>query len=598
MTMLAGLLTAPPRFLFFTGKGGVGKTSVASATSIALADRGQRVLLVSTDPASNLDEVLGVPLGAAPRAIPGVAGLKASNLDPLAAAAAYRERVVGPYRGVLPDSAVASIEEQLSGACTVEIAAFDEFTALLTDPAATASYDHVVFDTAPTGHTLRLLALPGAWSTFIDTNTLGSSCIGPLSGLASAHERYRAAVATLADAARTVLVLVSRPDRIALDEAARAAAELAALGVTNQRMVVNGVFRGPDPSDVLAVALASRAEAALAALPGGLAALERDEVPLVPWTPVGIAGLRALTAGVAPAETAQAPIPVAGTNALAELVGELAQRGRGLVLTVGKGGVGKTTLAAAIATELAAQGHAVELTTTDPAAHLDAVLDAEETAGSGSLRVSRIDPERETADYVAEVLADAGAGLDEAARAVLEEDLRSPCTAEIAVFRAFARTVAGAADRFVVLDTAPTGHTLLLLDAARTYHREIGRQGGTVPPEVDALLDRLTDPSFTSVLIITLPEATPIHEAAALQADLHRAGIEPAAWVVNQSLATAAVTDRVLVARAQAETHYLHEVVTRHASRLVVVPMLAEAPTGLEGLSNLFHAPATAGARA
>ena len=591
---LGGLLAAPPRFLFFTGKGGVGKTSVASATAIALADRGRRVLLVSTDPASNLDEVLGVPLSAAPRAVPSVAGLEASNLDPLAAAAAYRERVVGPYRGVLPDSAVASIEEQLSGACTVEIAAFDEFTALLADPAATASYDHVVFDTAPTGHTLRLLALPGAWSTFIDTNTLGTSCIGPLSGLAAAHDRYRAAVASLADTARTVLVLVSRPDRLALDEAARAAAELAALGVTNQRLVLNGVFRAADSGDALAVALASRAAEALAALPAGLAGLERDEVPLVAWTPVGIAGLRALTAGVAPTEAAEPPIPVAGTAALIELVGELAGRGRGLVLTMGKGGVGKTTLAAAIATELAAGGHAVELTTTDPAAHLDAVLDAGDAAGSGSLRVSRIDPERETADYVAEVLADAG-GLDAPARAVLEEDLRSPCTAEIAVFRAFARTVAEAAERFVVLDTAPTGHTLLLLDAARAYHREVGRQGGTVPPEVDALLDRLTDASFTSVLVVTLPEATPIHEAAALQADLRRAGIEPAAWVVNQSLAAADVTDPVLVARARAETHYLHEVATRHASRVALVRMLADPPTGPQGLARLLASPAGAG---
>jgi len=206
--------------------------------------------------------------------------------------------------------------------------------------------------------------------------------------------------------------------------------------------------------------------------------------------------------------------------------------------------------------------------------------------------VSRIDPERETAAYVAEVLGDAGAALDEAGRAVLEEDLRSPCTAEIAVFRAFARTVAGAAERFVVLDTAPTGHTLLLLDAARAYHREVGRQGGAVPPEVDALLDRLTDPEFTSVLVVTVPEATPIHEAAALQEDLRRAGIEPFAWVANQSLAATATTDPLLGARADAETHRLAEIAGQYARRLALVPMLAETPTGIEALSRLLAAPA------
>jgi arsenite-transporting ATPase len=591
-TMLEGLLRAPPRFLFFTGKGGVGKTSTASATAIALADRGDRVLLVSTDPASNLDEVLGLTLASTPRPVPGVPGLDALNIDPMAAAASYRERVVGPYRGVLPDSAVASIEEQLSGACTVEIAAFDEFTALLADPAATADYDHVIFDTAPTGHTLRLLSLPEAWTDFIDTNTLGTSCIGPLSGLANQQDRYRAAVATLADGTRTVLVLVSRPDTMALDEAARAAGELAALGIGNQRLVINGVFRASGADDPLAASLAVRAADALAALPTELADLARDEVPLLAWSPVGIPGLRALVTGAPPVQVAESAVPVAGTVPLGTLVDQVAERGRGLVLTMGKGGVGKTTLAAAIAVELASHGHQVDLTTTDPAAHLDAVLDTGIGSDSGSLKVSRIDPEQVTADYVADVLADAGAGLDASARAVLEEDLRSPCTAEIAVFREFARTVAEATDHFVVLDTAPTGHTLLLLDAARAYHREVGRQGGTIPPEVEALLDRLTDPEFTSVFVVTLPEATPIHEAAALQADLRRAGIEPAAWVVNQCLAATEVTDSVLVARADGETHYLDEIATRHASRMALVPMLAEAPTGIEGVARLLGATA------
>ncbi len=595
--MLDGLLTGTPRFVFFTGKGGVGKTSTAAASAIALADQGARVLLVSTDPASNLDEVLCTPLGSTPRPVADVDGLDAMNIDPMAAAAAYRERVVGPYRGVLPDSAVSSIEEQLSGACTVEIAAFDEFTALLADPAATEIYDHVIFDTAPTGHTLRLLSLPEAWSAFIDTNTLGTSCIGPLSGLSTQHDRYRSAVATLVDGDRTVLVLVSRPDPLALGEAARAAGELAALGIANQRLVLNGAFSPSDLTDPLAVAIGAQTTSALGTLPGRLAGLERDEVPLVAWSLVGITGLRALVAGTPPDEVVESAVPLATTTPLGEVIDELVGRGRGLVLTMGKGGVGKTTLAAAIAAELARRGQDVELTTTDPAAHLDAVLGSGAEPGSGSLHVSRIDPDQVTAAYTADVLATAGAGLEGAARAVLEEDLRSPCTAEIAVFGAFARTVAQATDRFVVLDTAPTGHTVLLLDAARAYHREVGRQGGTVPPEVEALLDRLTDPTYTSVLIVTLPEATPIHEAAALQADLRRAGIEPTAWVVNQSLAATAVSDPVLAARAAAEPHILDEVAGRHSSRLVLVPMLAEVPTGHYGLSCFFDEPVATGAR-
>ncbi|MHB1502627.1 MAG: arsenical pump-driving ATPase [Acidimicrobiales bacterium] len=586
--VLAGLLSAPRRFMFFTGKGGVGKTSIASASAVALADHGRKVLLVSTDPASNLDEVLGMSLGPTPQEVPGVGGLDAMNIDPMAAAAAYRERVVGPYRGVLPESAILSIEEQLSGACTVEIAAFDEFTTLLADPEATAAYDHVIFDTAPTGHTLRLLSLPEAWSDFIDTSTLGTSCIGPLSGLANQHDRYSAAVHTLADEDRTVVVMVSRPDTLALDEAERAASELGAIGIANQRLVINGVFQETGSDDPLAVSMTARAKAALARLPVALSNLERDEVSLVPWSPVGVPGLRALVAGVPPAVPVASAVPIPDATSLAALVAELSDRGRGLVLIMGKGGVGKTTLAAMIAVELAKAGNTVDLTTTDPAAHLEAVLGSTSVAGPrvrpGNLRVSRIDPSQVTAAYTAGVLAETGADLDPAARSVLEEDLRSPCTAEIAVFREFARTVAKATDHLVVLDTAPTGHTLLLLDAARAYHREVGRQGGFVPQDVDALLDRLADPRFTSIFIVAVPEATPIHEAAALQDDLRRAGIEPAAWVVNQSLAATTVTEPALAARAAKESHYLEEVATLYASRMALVPMMVEAPTGIGGI--------------
>jgi arsenite-transporting ATPase len=583
--MLAGLLARPTRFMFFTGKGGVGKTSLSSATAVALAEQGRRVLLVSTDPASNLSEVLATPIERSARAVAGVGGLDALDIDPDAAAAAYRDRVVGPYRGVLPDGVVAGIEEQLSGACTVEIAAFDEFTALLADPTATAGYDHVVFDTAPTGHTLRLLALPAAWTGFLDTSTVGVTCIGPLSGLTQAQDRYRIALDALADPATTTLVLVTRPDPAAIAEADRARRELAALGLTNQHLLVNGMFSATDRDDPTARALAGRHAEALDALPDALAELPRETLPLLAGAPVGPDALRDLLRGVSPVGTDDGGFDAA-TTSLSDIADRLAGRGRGLAMTMGKGGVGKTTIAAALAVELARQGLPVTLSTTDPAAHLDGALGAIGRLPA-SLVVERVDPDAATAAYVADVLAGAGADLDPAGKAVLEEDLRSPCTAEIAVFRAFAATVGAANDRIVVLDTAPTGHTLLLLDAAQSYHREVTRHRDQAPADVADLLARLRDPDYTSVLLVTLPEPTPVHEATALQEDLERAGIHPAAWIANQSLAATGTTDPTLAARASHETRWLEEILTHHPA-LAVVPWQAEPPTGPDALVALL----------
>lgn len=566
---MESLLKQAPRHLFFTGKGGVGKTTTACATALALAERGERVLLVSTDPASNLDEVLGTPLGSAPRPVPGAPGLEALNVDPGAAARAYRESVVGPYRGVLPDAAVQSIEEQLSGACTVEIAAFGEFARLLGNPAATADYGHVVFDTAPTGHTLRLLELPAAWTQFIGTNEGGTSCLGPLSGLREQEALFRATLARLSDGTQTAVVLVARPDPESLAEAERSGGELAALGLANQSLVLNGVFAAQDPADSVAAAWQARAETALANLPSELARLPRSEIPLKPFEMLGLPALRRFWSpngdDFAPAAAEDAAR--GDWLGLEDLLAPLRQAGKGVVMTMGKGGVGKTTVAAALARALARGGAAVHLTTTDPAAHVAAA--AGETPPN--LTVSRIDPKVETRDYAAEVLATAGKDLDDSGRALLEEDLRSPCTEEIAVFRAFAREVARAEEGFVVIDTAPTGHTLLLLDAAEAYHREVSRSTGELPEAVRHLLPRLRDPEFTRVLLVALPEATPVHEAAALEADLRRAGIEPYAWVLNQSLTPLTLTDPLLRARRTAEARYLREVAASHG-RIFLLP--------------------------
>ncbi|RMF85102.1 MAG: arsenical pump-driving ATPase, partial [Nitrospirae bacterium] len=251
---LPELLREATPFLLFTGKGGVGKTTLACASAIRLAEAGRRVLLVSTDPASNLSQVLEVAVGPEPVAVPGVPGLEAVDIDPQAAAAAYRERVVGPYRGRLPEAAIASMEEQLSGACTVEVAAFDCFTELLAGEGRWGEYDTLLFDTAPTGHTLRLLALPAAWNDFLATNTTGASCLGPASALTASRARYEQAVAALRDRARTTVVLVARPEASTLEEAARTAGELAAAGMGRQRLVVNGLFHAADPDDPVALA--------------------------------------------------------------------------------------------------------------------------------------------------------------------------------------------------------------------------------------------------------------------------------------------------------------------------------------------------------
>lgn len=575
------------RILFFTGKGGVGKTSLACATAVSLASAGKQVLLVSTDPASNLDEVLGVHLSNAPTAVPGAAGLFALNIDPEAAARAYRERVIGPCRDLLPAAAVASMEEQLSGACTVEIAAFDEFTKLLGDTQATSGYDHIIFDTAPTGHTLRLLHLPAAWTGFMANNTAGTSCLGPLSGLETQKSLYDASLHALTDPASTTLILVSRPSRAALAEASRTSLELAQMGVRNQRLYLNGVFTAQDGNDPAAKALEARGREALATMPPALAALPRTDVPLLPYAPMGLANLAHVFNPIqTPAAAPVAPPDLTPTQSLATLIDDLERQGNGVIMTMGKGGVGKTTIAAAIAVELAHRGHHVHLSTTDPAAHVAATVDGLVP----NLTVSRIDPAVETRQYSEAVVTKASPQLDAVGIALLEEDLRSPCTEEIAVFTAFARTVEEGERGFVVLDTAPTGHTILLLDAAEAYHREVTRTLSDQPDSVRNLLPRLRNPNFTRVLLVTVPEATPVHEAAHLQADLARAGITPYAWIVNQTFTGQPFTDPILVSRGQRERPFITEVRDKLATRLATVPWQPFEPTGPDRLRQLTEA--------
>lgn len=591
-------LQQAPRFLFFTGKGGVGKTSIACATALQLADAGKRVLLVSTDPASNVGQVFGIQIGNRITDIPAVPHLSALEIDPQAAAQAYRDRLVNPVRGVLPDAVVKGIEEQLSGACTTEIAAFDEFTALLTDAALTLDYQHIIFDTAPTGHTIRLLQLPGAWSGFLETGKGDASCLGPLAGLEKQRAQYQAAVQALADPERSRLVLVARAQASTLREAARTHAELAAIGLTKQFLVINGIFPPAEVgTDPLARAICRREQAALAAMPEVLAALPMDQIPLKAFDLVGLAALRQLLVAAAPSETtADAEMIRVAAPSLSQLVDQIAADGHGLVMLMGKGGVGKTTVAAAVAVQLAQRGLPVHLTTSDPAAHLVETLHGT----LAHLTVSRIDPHEVTELYRAQVLASKGAKLDAQGRALLEEDLRSPCTEEIAVFQAFSRVIREAGKKFVVMDTAPTGHTLLLLDATGAYHRDVVRQMEGTGMHFTTPMQQLQDPRQTKVLLVTLAETTPVLEAANLQTDLQRAGIEPWAWIINNSVAATALTaplsSPLLRQRARNELVEIESVATRHAKRYALVPLLQDEPIGVDRLLQLaaHAAPTTA----
>ncbi|WP_444658364.1 arsenical pump-driving ATPase [Caproiciproducens sp. R2] len=566
-------LTIPlTKYLFFTGKGGVGKTSIACAAAVSLADNGKRVLLISTDPASNLQDVFSMELTNKGTPIPGVPNLIVANLDPIQAAAEYRESVIAPYRGKLPAPVISNMEEQLSGSCTVEIAAFNEFSGFITDSKAQQEYDHIIFDTAPTGHTLRMLQLPSAWSNFINESTHGASCLGQLSGLESKKAVYKQAMETLADENFTTLILVTRPETAPFKEAERASGELSALGVYHQVLIVNGMLT--EYSDALSFSLYEKQRAALAKMPEGLQVLPIYMVPLRAYNVTGLANVRALlnTDHVA---TYKETLNAAHVPALNVIIDELAAGGKRVIFTMGKGGVGKTTVAAAVALGLAKRGKKVHLTTTDPAAHLKFVLD--ETSG---VSMSHIDEAEELTKYQSEVLAKARAsGMSDEDIAYVEEDLRSPCTQEIAVFRAFAEVVEKADDQVVVIDTAPTGHTLLLLESTQSYNHEIERTKGEIPESVKRLLPRLKSDE-TEVVIVTLPEATPFYEALRLEEDLKRAGIAAKWWIVNQSLYGTDTTDPMLAAKAASEVEWINRIDEHADGKFALIAWRAEEVKG------------------
>ncbi|MBS4203675.1 arsenical pump-driving ATPase [Lederbergia citrea] len=573
-------------FLFFTGKGGVGKTSTACATAVALADIGKKVLLVSTDPASNIQDVLEIELTNEPKVVSTVPNLFACNLNPEEAAKNYREKVIGPYRGKLPEAVVATMEEQLSGACTVEIAAFDEFTSLLVNNSTVNEYDHIIFDTAPTGHTLRLLQLPTAWSGFLEENTHGASCLGPLSGLGDKKDLYSKTVEILSDSTKTTLCLVSRPEVSSINEANRASLELKGIGIRNQTLIINGLLQSFISDDEVSSAFYQRQQNALKTIPDGLKQVPIYSLPFVSYSLTGIQNLRylfknyslSLSQGVSDLDSNLS------LNGLNEVINDLSTTNKRIIFTMGKGGVGKTTVASAIAVSLVEKDHKVHLTTTDPASHLQYMFENRKI--NESLTISSINPIEEVEKYKKEVLLKASEKLDEEGIDYLQEDLNSPCTEEIAVFRAFADIVAKSEQEIVVIDTAPTGHTLLLLDSAQNYHKEFTRSKGEVPESISKLLPRLRNPRETSVVIVTLAETTPVLEAERLQEDLKRADIQPVWWVINQSLLAAKTKDPILMGRAASERIWIKKVYEELAARSAIIPWISEEKIGYDEIKE------------
>jgi arsenite-transporting ATPase len=568
------------KYLFFTGKGGVGKTSIACATAITLADQGKKIMLISTDPASNLQDVFNTSLDNKGVPIKEVPNLIVANFEPEEAAKEYKESVVGPYRGKLPEAVIQNMEEQLSGSCTVEIAAFNEFSNFITDEKAQLEFDHIIFDTAPTGHTLRMLQLPSAWSNFISESTHGASCLGQLAGLESKKEIYKLAVKTLADKDMTTLFLVSRPEIGSLREAERASKELQDLGVNNQVLVINGVLNNYD--DRLSQDIFNKQQNALKDIPQHLRGLTSFEIPLRPYNVTGLSNVRAfLKEDII--RYSDEKLDVAEILTLKAVVDDLYNSNKKVIFTMGKGGVGKTTIAATIALGLAKKGKKVHLTTTDPAAHLKFVID--ERYG---ITLSSIDEKKELEEYKEEVLSKARETMNDEDIAYVEEDLRSPCTQEIAVFRAFAEIVERSEHEVVVIDTAPTGHTLLLLDSTQSYHREIQRSKGDIPESVKKLLPKLRNDDETEVIIVTLAETTPVHEAMRLEEDLKRAGINNKWWVINSSLFATKTTNEVLKAKASNEIAWINKVNEISNGHFAVIEWKAEELKG-EALLELLN---------
>ena len=586
---------AIPKYVFFSGKGGVGKSSMAATTAVYLAGEGRKTLLVSTDPAGNLGDIFSRNISTEPVALSS--HLDAIQLDSDRITEAYKRNLLAPLEAILSDEQLLAVREQFNGGCTVEIATFDRFTDFLND----LNYEHILFDTAPTGHTLRLMTLPGEWNDYILRSEQGSgqTCIGPVSQIQDARAKYEHAVLVLRDPAQCMVYMVSRPEKTSVYETKRALAELQKTGIHRFSIIVNGIIPPDDgPPDLFQSLRLNQLGQIQSLLDIGLPVIQ------VPMQAGEIKGFNALqhlgsviyrkSHGDAPAQMNHVPEFKAFANP-----GEFqrvisAESGRRIVVLTGKGGVGKTVAACAIARHTARQAKTL-LITTDPAAHIGQVLEAQVTHEPSLIRNNlwavNIDQRKAAEVYKEKILNDARQqNYSPELYDALAEELESPCTEEIAVFELFSQYLTDEQWHYTVIDTAPTGHTLRLLELPFDYRRQIAVKPGQDSPEtiqskqIDKVIDLLKDRDTTRFFLVAYPEYTPLHESKRAAQDLERVGIHIAGVLMNQILRKDECGSDFGQSRWSMQQHYLHQAAQLFDRPLYPIPLR---PVEISGSAEL-----------
>jgi arsenite-transporting ATPase len=608
------------RFIFFSGKGGVGKTSMACTYAVHHADRGERTLIVTTDPASNLADVFEQPIGHQITPIAGVPGLWAMEIDPDRATEEYIDRALAPVRTAFPPAMVQVIEEQMSGPCTAEVAAFDRFTDFLdgtTGSAAPQEFDLVIFDTAPTGHTLRLLELPAEWSQSIQAAARGSgqTCIGPAAAIQDAQQKYERALTIMRDPEHTTFIFVLHPEAIAIRETRRATVELSKLNIHTHQLIINGVIPPEAQENALFAARAAMQARYLSDIENTLPLPTRQMV-LLPGEIKGLDRLRQVAArffgGVsewtpvyeaqrAGGRTGSVSRPSQGSQALESL---LPNGHRRTIFFAGKGGVGKTVSSCLTAVWLARQGLRTLLLTTDPAAHLGDVLgipvgdEPARVEGQTHLWVAKIDPKAAAETYKARILANARQrGRPEAAIRVMAEELESPCTEEIAAFDRFIDYASQEGWEVVVFDTAPTGHTLRLLELPIDWSKQLDvKVFASVDTEAaddvakrrfQQVIEMMRDGDRSTFAFVMYPESTPVLEAYRAAEELRTAGIEPGLTVANFVIPPDQADNPFVRARRAMQAVHLQDIQARFPVPMIEIPLLPDEIRGMSALEAI-----------